>query len=64
MKVWILSKLFVDPLKFGSKNRYQSPETVRRFYFNSTKMNTKKVWILSFDSILSISIPNGTTLVT
>ena len=47
MKVWILSKLFVDPslLKLGSKNRYQSPETAPDFYFNTTKMNTKKVWI-------------------
>ena len=33
------------PLKFGSKNRYQSPETVPRFYFNTSKMKTKKVWI-------------------
>ena len=36
MKVWISSILFVDPpspLKFGSKNRYQSPETVPRFVF-------------------------------
>ena len=45
MKVWILSKLFFDPpspLKFGSKNRYQSVETVPRMFFNTTKM---EVWI-------------------
>jgi hypothetical protein len=50
MKVWISSRLFVDPspLKFGSKNRYQSPETIPRFYFDTSKMKTKKVWIWGF----------------
>ena len=31
-----------SPLKFGSKNRYQSVETVPRMFFNTTKM---EVWI-------------------
>ena len=37
MKVWISSKLFFDPspLKFGSKNRYQSPETVPRMFLEA-----------------------------
>ena len=45
MKVWILSKLFVDPpspQKFGSKNRYQSPDTISILYLTTSKI---EVWI-------------------
>ena len=46
-KVLILFKLFVDPspspLKFGSKNRYKSPETIPKMFLNTPKIS---VWIL------------------
>ena len=52
MKVWILSKRFVDPpslLKFGSKNRYQSPESAPRFLFQYYQNEYQKSTDLGFD---------------
>ena len=52
LKVWISSKLFVDPplpLKFGSKNRYQSPDTISRFVFQYYKNEYQKSLDLGFD---------------
>ena len=55
MKVWVLSKLFVWPLpppspwKFGSKNRYQSPNTISRLYLTTSKI---EVWIFGLTTTL------------